>query len=190
MFSKVLVKLIGVFLILCISLTSATPAGKAQNTSDDTQSLAPRTNILYQCPTPYIWKRRECIQDGIGSSPRNWQDVCSSPSGMEYKNQPGMCSEHTFCIDRFLHNKQPAVACVPLAISKGKQRHDIQSGSSEQIVARKQANTQFQHPVTIDHDMSDASVSAILKSECRTQAVNVRCHHMFLCSSRESIESR
>ena len=108
MISRVLVKLICVFLLSYISITSATPARraalvKAQNTNDDTQALAPRGYYpQYQCQYPFVWKRRECT-----ANPGDWQDVCvqtrddGSTSETKYMtvNKPGVCAGFAFCLD-------------------------------------------------------------------------------------------
>ena len=187
MFSKVLVKLTSVFVILYISSTSATPAGTVQNTNDDT-ALAPHDNSAYQCKQPYTWMQRECTD-----SPRGWRDVCTwSAAGTnletKHDNKPGMCPEGTFCLNTLKKDNKHFSACISNQQSKGKQPLDPQAGTSYPIKAIKGIwNTHPQFSVTIDHDMTDASVSAVFKSECRT--VNVHCH-IFLCSCRESIGFR
>ena len=44
-------------------------------------------------------------------------------------------------------------------------------------------NTQFKYSVTVDHDMTEAAVAAVVTSECRP--VDVHCR-IFLCSCGDS----
>ena len=187
MFGKVLFKLTGIFLILCISASSATPTGQpgeAQNINDDSDihARAPSDN---KCVDPYIWIRRECV--GTRTA---WQDVCgwsSYATGFQtvFDNKAGECPANTYCLDGFDKDGRRVITCVPTAQAKGKQKLDPQSGSSEPKRARTfLGNSQIEHSVTIDHDMTGASVAAVFTSECRT--VNA----YFPCSCRESIKFR
>jgi len=188
MFSKVLVTLIDVFLILDISVTvtSATPAsaGKAQNT---TQSLAPRALDVRQtpydphrCVDPYTWQRRECVGTRAGGTlvSRAWVDVCLQTRTTKYDNKQGICDDNNYCLNTYSSKSRTrAIICVPLQNSRGKQLTEAQTGSSDQKTSNS-AVVPFQYSVQIDHDMSAASVSAVIKGECH----NVNVHFlMFLC---------
>ena len=176
MFSKVLVKLTCVFLIISISITSATPARavvKAQNTNDDTQALAPHGNYpQYLCKFPFIWRQRECTADL-----RGWQDVCvktldhASTEKMkpEVNHIPGACAGDYLCFDtsKYTGNKENEyvnfVACLSEQNGKGQQAIDAQAGRSEKMWASiEYATAQKIYSVTIDHDMTHATVSAVL----------------------------
>ena len=203
MFGKVLFKLTGVFLIIYISITSATPARaavvKTQNTSDDTQALAPTRNYYpqYQCQFPFFWKRRECT-----AGPGSWQDVCvhwqygnnAGPSTIPESmtvNKTGVCAGFSFCLDTIKYTAIKEneyvdfVACIADWNGKGQRAIDAQAGTSGPIRARIIATTPEKQSVTIDHDMTHATVSAVLKSECRT--INVYCPSSRFAHARESI---
>ena len=187
MFRRVLFKLTGIFLILYISASSATPTGQpgeAQNINveSDIHARAPSDD---KCVYPYTWIRRECV-----GSRTAWQDVCgwsSYATGFQtvFDNKAGDCPANTYCLDGFDSDGRRIITCVPTAQAKGKQKLDSQAGSSEAKRARTQlSNSQVEYSVTIDHDMTGASVAAVLSSECRT----VNAH--FPCSCRESIKFR
>ena len=194
MFSKVLVKLTSVFLILYTPVTSATPVStsKAQNTNDDIQSLAPRGDLLFdppiQCPYPYTWSHRECVGDSADNGSTEWQDVCGHfhPfKGMLYKYTLGECPNSSTCFDTVTYGKKHqvvnSIVCMPnKGKGKGRGKINAQTGTSKPATADEVGDTQFELSVTIDHKMDGASVAAVLKSECRT--VNVHCHMLFLCS--------
>ena len=185
MLGKDLVKLTGVFLILYISATSATPIGepeKAENIQDDTGIHArapPSPYNPYQCKYPYAWIRRECVPS---VSVMAWQDVCAYTTGRNgfvpsYDNQPGTCPVGTVCLDGFNAAGRRFISCVSTD-RKGKQKIDPQAGMSEPKRARNElGNTQVKYSVTLDHDMTAAAVAAVLESECRT--VNVHLSYSF-----------
>ena len=181
MLDKVHVELMGIFfLILYISATSATPIGepgKTQNTNDDIHARARPPYRPYRCQYPYAWTRRECLP---AVSPRAWQDVCvytTLRNGLVpfYDNQRGDCPENTVCLDGFNDAGRRFISCVSNADRKGKRKLDPQAGVSEPKQARNElGNTQFDYSVKIDHDMTAASVAAVLESEC----VNVHLSFM------------
>ena len=193
MFSKVLVNLTGVFLILYISATSATPTGdsEAQNIKNDIDPRAVRRPPYwpYQCQWPYAWMRRECLG---AISPRAWQDVCGITNyyngfHTQYDNRPGRCPENTFCLNGYNDAGKRFISCVSTLKDKGKitskRPGDPQLGESSSKRARPElANTQLEFSVKIDHDITLAAVAAVIQSECCT----VYFHRlMFLCSCRE-----
>ena len=153
MFGKVLVRLFGIFLILYVSASSATPTGQpgeAQNINGD---IHPRT-IHDQCAVPFNLIRRQCL----GSVSRTtWQDNCD-------KN-PGNCPDNTFCLDGFDNVGRRTVTCLGEK-SGGKGKLDPQAGTSDtKITIKRIGNTQVEYSVTIDHDMTEASVAAVFESE-------------------------
>ena len=183
MFSKVLVKLTGVFLVLYISAISVTT----------TQALAPRELDVRQspdqhgCVKPYTWQLRECVGTRAGGTrvSRAWVDVCLQTGTTKYDNKQGICDVGNYCLNTFSRGSGTrSTLCVPLQNSRGKQSTDAQTGSSDRITG---GPTQITYSVQIDHDIIAASVSAVIKGECHT--VNVH-FLMFLCSSRVSIEFR
>ena len=173
MFSKYLVKLTSIFL-LCISATSATPITEqpeeAHNVNDDIRA---RAYNPYQCQFPYIWLRRECV---ASISPMAWQDVCAwYAHDLEYDNKPGSCPVGTTCLDGVNSQGDPFISCISGSNSTGKRKVDPQSGTSATKRGRVQlGNTQLQYSVTLDHDMTGASVAAVLQSESRT-VINTHC---------------
>ena len=184
-FSKVLVTLIDVFLILYISVpaTSATPA----------PSLAPRALDVRQSPVdphgclpPYTWQRRECVGTRAGGTvvSRAWVDVCRETGTTKYENKQGICDVYNYCLDTYSGSSGRAITCVPLKNSSGQRKTDPQTGSSNPKTAPGNVVFHTTYPVQIDHAMTAASVSAVFKGECHT--VNVH----FLCSSQDSIEFR
>ena len=189
MFSKVLVNLTGVFLILYISATSATPIGdsEVQNIKNDIDPRAVRRPPYYpyQCEYPYAWMRRECLG---AVSPRAWQDVCGITNynnnfQTQYDNKPGTCPDDTYCLNGFNAAGRRFISCVSNKKGKGKRPADPQWGASPPKRARTQlANTQLEFSVKIDHDITGAAVAAVIQSECRT--VYFHCLK-FLCSYRE-----
>ena len=171
MLNKVQVKLTGIFFfILYISATSATPVGepgKAQNINDD---IHPRVDYYpYQCRYPYTWIRRECVP---AVSLLAWQDVCAYITARynfvpRYDNRPGNCPAGTTCLDGFNTDGRRFISCVSNGKDKGKRKIDPQVGISGPKKARNElANTQAEYSVKIDHDMTAASVAAVLESEC------------------------
>ena len=199
MFSKVLVKLTAIFLILQISATSATPTAQpeeAQKINDDIHERANGPYFPYQCNRYYSWKRRECVPS-LG--PLAWQDVCARTTFSQmrqvwstvYDNKEGSCPPGTYCLDSYNANNERFVDCVSdKATGKRKlDQYDPQIGVSDQKRAANQlSNTQFEYSVTLDHDMTGAAVTAVLRSECR-RPVDVHCC-MLLCSCRGSIKFR
>jgi hypothetical protein len=172
MFSKVLAKLTGIFLILYISATSAMPNGQpeeAQNINDDIHARQQDDNL---CPLPYVWIRRECL-GSVGLT--DWQDVCaksSSPTQLDFsiiKDRRGNCPANTYCMNVFNVQGSRTNRCVSTAQAKGEQKlDDPQVGVSDWKRAETRlGNTQVQYSVTIDHDMAGASVAAVFQSECR-----------------------
>ena len=174
MLSKVLVKLTGIFLILHISATSATPTaqpGEAQKINDDIHARVPSAPYYpYQCSRFYAWMRRECVR---AVDPRAWQDVCGKSTyytnwRTEYDNKPGSCPAGTYCLDSFNANNDRFIDCVSDK-DKGKRKLDQldpQIGVSDTKRAANQlSNTQFEYSVTLDHDMTGAAVAAVLRSE-------------------------
>ena len=189
MFSKVLVNLTGVFLILYISATSATPIGdsEVQNIKNDIDPRAVRRPPYYpyQCEYPYAWMRRECLG---AVSPRAWHDVCGITNynnnfQTQYDNKPGTCPDDTYCLNGFNAAGRRFISCVSNKKGEGKRPADPQWGASPSKRARTQlANTQLELSVKIDHDITGAAVAAVIQSECRT----VYFHRLkFLCSYRE-----
>ena len=191
MFSKVFVRLTGIFLILYISAISATPTGdsdsKAQNINDDIHARARPPYRPYRCQYPYAWMRRECLG---AISPRAWQDVCGITAyhnqfQTEYDNQRGNCPLNTFCLDGFNADGKRFISCISnQSDNKGKRKLDPQAGVSEPKRARKDlgtSNTQLDFSVKLDHDMTGASVAAVVESEYRTANVHRR---MFLVHVR------
>ena len=174
MLSEFLVKLTGIFLF-CISATSTTPPGQlgdAQNINDDIHARAYKP---YQCEDPFVWVRRECVG---ALNPSAWQDVCRWRSFVViYDYKPGNCLADTTCLDAF-NSIGPFVNCISNEISQpiGKGKSDPQSGMSVVKSGRTQlGNTQQQFSVKVDHDMTDASVAAVFKSEYRTVNKNILC---------------
>jgi hypothetical protein len=168
MFSKVLAKLTGIFLILHISATSATsmPNGQpedAQNVNDDIHARQQDDNL---CPLPYVWNRRECL-GSVGLT--DWQDVCVNKAVQTIEDRKRNCPANTYCMDVFNVQGSRTIRCVSTAQVKGIQKlDDPQVGVSDRKGARTRfGNTQIQYSVTIDHDMAGASVAAVFQSECR-----------------------
>ena len=162
MFGKALVKFTGIFLILYISASSTTPTGQpgeAQNINDE---IHPR-DFDDLCVAPFTLVRRECMG---GVSPVAWQDICSWWGGYTvYDNKQGNCPDGTYCLDGFNNNGRRTIACV--GNSNGKKRKlDPQAGLSDAKRARVfGGNTQIEYSVIIDHDMTEASVAAVVRSE-------------------------
>ena len=172
MFRKVtaLVKLTGIFL-LCISATSATPSGQlgdVQNINDDRDihSTSSALHKPYQCEEPFVWVRRECLG---ANGPMAWRDVCSFNSfDVIYDYSPGSCPVGTTCLDA-INSVGPFINCVSDDANQpmGKENSDPQVGKSDRRWGiTKLGNTQQEFSVTIDHDMTGASVAAVFKSEC------------------------
>ena len=195
MFSKVLVNFTGIFLILYISASSATqptPTAQPGEAHKINDNIHARFYDQYQCVPPFSWLRRECV-GALGS--RNWQDVCAystyaNPSQLVYDNKPGTCPEGTACLNSLLFAGRRFINCVPVEqrqIIGNKRKRDPQIGTSDMKRARPElGNTQFEYSVTIDHDMTEAAVAAVVKGECRP--VDVHCR-IFLCSCGDSAES-
>ena len=168
MFSKVLVKLTSIFLF-CMSATSATPSteqpGEAHNINGDIHA---RANAPYLCEDPFVWLLRECVG---AISPTAWQDVCRWNSFVViYDYKPGNCPAGTTCLDR-IDSLGHFIDCISDETGEpiGKGKSDPQAGTSDVKSGRTQlGNTQQQFSVKVDHDMTDASVAAVFKSECRT----------------------
>ena len=163
MFSKALVKLTGIFLILYISASSATPTGQPGEAQSINDELHPR-DFENLCVVPFTWVRRECLG---GVSPTAWQDICSWWGGYQtlYDNKSGSCPDGTYCLDGFNNYGRRAVACVGTSNTK-KRKNDPQAGTSDPKRARTQlGNTQIDYSVIIDHDMTGASVAAVVRSE-------------------------
>jgi len=179
MFSKVLVTLTGVFLILYTSVTSATPAsaGKAQNT---TQSLAPRALDVQQAPhnphtgrcvNPFTWVRRECVgpRNRASADSRAWVDICAKPGTTQFDNKEGICDPDNYCLDTLAVTRNTwAIICAPLKNSRTHQLIEAQTGSSDPKTASLKKVFHFHYAAEIDHDMTAASVSAVFKGECHT----------------------
>ena len=186
MFSKVLDNFTGVFLILYISATSATPTVQPEEANKINSTIHARAYQPYQCVDPFLWLRRECV-GALGS--RVWQDVCAYSANVagaqiHYDNKEGTCPYNTYCLDNFKPSEGSRfIRCVPGNPSStgsvlGKRKRDPQSDTKR---ARPDlGNTQFQYSVTIDHDMTEAAVAAVVASECRP--VDVHCRRMFLYS--------
>ena len=176
MFSKDLVKLTGVYLFY-ISSTSATPiTGQPEEAHKVNDDIHARTYNPYLCQPPYIWLRRECV---ASSSPMAWQDVCTWYTyDLEYDNKPGSCPVGTTCLDGYNSEGNPFISCISNDKSTGKRKVDPQWGMSATQKGRTEVgNSQQQYSVTIDHDMDQASVAAVLESESRT--VNTHCRIFF-----------
>ena len=190
MFIKILIKLTGIFLFCqCISVTSATPPrqpGEVQNI-DINDDIHARTTSPYLCQDPFVWVRRECLGE---ISARAWQDVCVWHSFVTLNDfRPGICPEGTTCLDGLNDAGIPTINCFPAYQRSGKRKYDPQSGVSDTKKGRTQlGNTQQQYSVTLDHDMTGATVSAVFESECRT--VDVHCRMFLKYSCRESIKFR
>ena len=185
MFSKVLLKLTGIFLFSsCISATPATlpgQPGEAQNINGDIHA---RAYNPYQCEDPYRWIRRECAPL---SGPRAWQDVCvTNAFGTVYDYKPGTCEEGTICVNGFNNDGLRFIYCMPEEYSKRitgrKRKTDPQAGKSDIKRGRSQiGNTQQKYSVTIDHDMTGAAVDAVFESKCRTLMFIVICSLLTWC---------
>ena len=185
MFSKVLatvVKLTGIFLILYISATSATPTaqpGEVQKINEDIHArVAPYHP--HNCLYPYAWLRRECL--GY-RGPAAWQDVCAwsgyaTNFHTHYDNKQGTCPDGTVCLDVIDPDNKHVIFCTSEGKKKGKRKKDPQVGTSDAKRARNEiGNIQVQFTAKIDHDMAGASVAAVLESECRP--INDHCHICF-----------
>ena len=199
MLSKVLLKLTasGIFLFSsCISATTATLPGQLGEVKNITNGdIHARAYRPYQCEDPFRWNRRECV--GI-LGPRAWQDVCIWVSFTTlYDNKPGNCPEDTTCLDGFNTKGDRFISCISDRTGKAvagqtgrKRRSDPQAGTSGTKRGRNEiGNTQEFFSVTIDHDMSQAAVAAVLQSECWTFNVH-RPSCTLLCSCRELIKLR
>ena len=171
MFSKVLVNFTGVFLILNIVTTSATPTAQPGEAHKIIDNIHARSYNRYQCQTPYAWLRRECVGT-LG--PRAWQDVCAHSTyadltQLSYDNKPGTCPEGTACLDT-LNAGRRFINCVSVDQRRrigSKRKSDPQIGTSDPKRARPDLkNTQFEYSVTLDHDMTGAAVAAVVTSEC------------------------
>ena len=174
MFSKVLNNFTGVFLILYIYTTSATPTAQPGEENKN-NTIHGRAYQPYKCVDPFLWLRRECV-GALG--PRAWQDVCAYSANVagapvQYDNKAGSCPYNTFCLDNFKPSEGSRfIRCVagsPVAAPStlGKRKRDPQIGTSGTKRARPNlGNTQFEYSVTIDHDMTDAAVAAVVMSEC------------------------
>ena len=176
MFSKVLVKLTGIFLF-CISATSAAATHPVNGKPGEAQTRNINGDLHaryrpYLCEDPFRWDHRECVPaNGVTA----WQDVCVWNSFVTlYDYKPGNCPPGTTCLDSYnVHGI--FIACIDNATGKpiGKRGDDPQTGTSSTQRGRSQlGNSQQQYSVTIDHDMNQASVAAVLESERRI--VNVR----------------
>ena len=176
MFSEFLVKftVTGIFLF-CISATSATVTtfgqpGDAHNINEDIHARAYKP---YLCEDPFVWVRRECLG---AINPMAWQDVCRwSAFVVVYAYKEASCPAGTTCLDTF-NSQGPFINCVSNETGGpiGKGKTDPQSGMSDAKSGRTQlGNTQQKFSVTVDHDMTGASVAAVFKSECRTVNVTV-----------------
>ena len=177
MFSKVVVKLTGIF-VFCISATSATPhpvnghPEEAQNINGDILARASAYKA-YLCEDPFRWVRRECVP---ANGPRAWQDVCIWNSFVPVNDyKPGNCPEGYTCFPSYnVHGV--FIACISDTTGKalGKRGSDPQMGVSGTKRGRTEiGNTQQLFSVSIDHDMNQASVAALFESESCT--VNVHC---------------
>ena len=180
MFSKVLVMLTGIFLF-CISATSATPNpvnGQPEEVQNINGDIHARADSPYLCEDPFVFLRRECVP---ANGPMAWQDVCVWYTYVVvYDFKPGSCPPDTTCLNAPNEANIPFVTCFPnyQRNVKAKRKWDPQFGISGVKRGRTElGNTQQEFSVTIDHDMTGASVSAVLESECRS--VNVYCR-MFL----------
>ena len=185
MFSKVVVKLTGIF-VFCISATSATPhpvnghPEEAQNNGD----ILARAGAYkpYLCEDPFRWVRRECVPV---FGPAAWQDVCVWNSYVViYDYKQGSCPAGSTCLPSS-NNHGPFISCISNETGKslGKRAADPQWGVSTSKRGRTEiGNTQQEFSITIDHDMNQASVAAVFESERHT--VNVRiflfAHQLYL----------
>ena len=191
MFSKILVKLTGIFLFSsCISATPTTLPGQLEPGENITGNgdIHARAKNPYLCEDPFIWNRRECVPI---FGPRAWQDVCvwnSFATFYDYKQ--GTCPEGTVCLNGINQDGHRFIACVSPETGTGKRQKkktDPQAGTSGVKRGRSEiGNTQQQFSVSIDHDMSGAAVDAFFQSRCRTFNVHRR---MFFAQMvcRESI---
>ena len=191
MFSKVLVKLTGVFLIIFTSVTSATPssAGKVQNTTealtlraDDLRRPPPPHYDPHGCTSPYVYYRREC-----NGNMRLWEDVCGFrgmgrlPDGRHvqttvYNNKTGMCDKNNYCLDTWAEGEKRGIICVPIQDSTGTGPTDPLTGTSNPMGAvKKWGVSQLHFELTVTHAMIGASVSAVFISECRSSLSCVIC---------------
>ena len=109
--------------------------------------------------------------------PRAWQDVCAHSTyadltQLSYDNKPGTCPEGTACLDTVVAGSR-FINCVPVGRRQtvgpsNKRKSDPQIGTSDPKRARPDlGNTQFEYSVTLDHDMTEAAVAAVVTSECR-----------------------
>ena len=200
MFSKVLVKITGILLILYISATSASPTtpqpasgdSDAQESNGDIHARARPPYRPFQCIYPYAWIRRECV-GALG--PRAWQDVCgwatwATRFQTDFDNKPGICPVNTYCLDTLDADNRIFITCVSTDKAAGKRKldeFDPQIGTSDPKRARtgtQLGNTQLEYSVKIDHDMTGATVAAVLTSEYHPVNVQCRATSMFLCSCR------
>ena len=186
MFSKVLVKLTGIFLFSsCISATPATlpgQPGEAQNINGDINARAYQP---YQCEDNYRWIRRECVPE---NGPSAWQDVCvTNTFGTVYDYKPGTCEEGTICLNGFNSDGFRFISCISAeelaSTKKGRKRKaDPQAGKSGTQRGRTEiGNSQQKFSVTIDHDMTGAAVDAVFESKCRTLMFIVICSLLTWC---------
>ena len=175
MFSKVLVELTGVFIILYISAISATPTAQPGEADKINDNIYTRAYKRHKCADPYTWLRRECVGE-LG--PMAWQDVCvhrnnvptrNTPIYIEYDNKLGSCTHDTYCLDTVKTDGPRFINCVSnTKKSLGiKRNSDPQIGTSDTKRARPSlGNTQFEYSVTLDHDMTGAAVAAVIISGC------------------------
>ena len=123
MFSKVLVKLTGIFLFSsCISATPTTLPGQLEPGENITGNgdIHARAKNPYLCEDPFIWNRRECVPI---FGPRAWQDVCvwnSFATFYDYKQ--GTCPEGTVCLNGINQDGHRFVACVSPETGTGKRQ--------------------------------------------------------------------
>ena len=213
-----LVKLIGVFLILYISIASATPTGNAPATNDNTQALVPR-----QPPTPphvgppydvcprnprHVWEKRECLYI---ISPRTYRDICAR-LGIDYmwngrlgRMRPftrkatryitRMCPENTLCMNR-VENNYDIITCHPLYPPrfqwKGKgqaNRDDDKRMTGESEPKSAGTDGDYQFKQTVTIGRNMPGSSTSAALISECRTVNVHVL-IFLCSCRESIEFR
>ena len=172
MFSKILVKLTGIFLFSrCISATPATPPGQPGEARNINGDIHARAYGPYQCEDPYRWIRRECVAI---YGPRAWQDVCIwNAFATTYDYKPGTCPEGTTCLNGFIGPGYRFISCISeetgKAVSGQKRKTDPQVGTSSIKKGRTEiGNTQQKFSVAVDHDMTGASVAAVFESRCRT----------------------
>ena len=78
-------------------------------------------------------------------------------------------------LDSFISRVTDSSSDASRTTSTGKRKIDPQAGTSEPKRAHTElGNTQLEYSVTLDHDMTEAAVAAVLESEYRTVNAHLR----------------